>query len=98
MEGENSRAQIRPQSDAVSSGWKNIETGAQEHSVGEREHVCRDLCSSWNALNRLLVHLRGIQEPRAEIKAQLNQFHLEPVLSNMSHRSISKVLCFYFAG
>lgn len=68
---------------------------AQKPNMAERENVCQGICWSWNALNWLLVHLRGTQELKDEIKAQFNCFHLELVLSNMSNSSISKVCALF---
>lgn len=68
---------------------------AQQPNMAERENVCQGICWSWNALNWLLVHLRGTQELKDEIKAQFNCFHLELVLSNMSNSSISKICALF---
>lgn len=41
---------------------------AEKPNMAERENACWGICWSWNALNWLLVHLRGIQELKDEKK------------------------------
>lgn len=41
---------------------------AQKPSMAGREDVCRGICWSWNALNWLLVRLRGIQELKDSVQ------------------------------
>lgn len=86
MEGENFCAQLSPPSPAVSLEWKKdgrTENGAA--SVQKPNVLCADM------FVRAGIPSTGCWYISEEYRRLHNQFQLEPVLSNMSHRSISKV-------